>query len=255
MALRRAAPSRQRGTQGRADSMNKHATSAGYECRQIVRAAPKAALATLDAASGAPFCSLAAVATAGDASPVLLMSQLARHTANMNKDARASLLFETVGRAAAADDFFDRGRVTLSGMLEKYEEPSAMARYLARHPASRDFAGFADFALYRLRVDSAYLVAGFGRVRTLAGKAFLLPADLASEIAAAEAEILKKGLELVIAGAPWRLVGCDAEGADFLHDALLRRIAFSRPATEAKELEHRLADCGSDAAKRPAGEK
>jgi hypothetical protein len=197
-----------------------------------------------------PFCSLTAIATTGEASPLLLMSTLARHTTNMNKDARASLLFETLGREAAADDFFDRGRVTLSGTLEKHDEPGARARYLARHPASEQFAGFADFSLYRLRVETAYLVAGFGRVRTLKGNAFLLPSDLAEGIAAAEAEILRQDRSLDIEGEPWRLAGCDAEGADFMADGLLRRVTFSRPATSAEELEDRLLERGCGPANR-----
>lgn len=221
--------------------MGKRAAPAVYQCRQIVRAAPKAALATLDVASGAPFCSLAAVATTGDASPVLLMSSLARHTAIIAAEPRASLLFEAPGREAAADDFLDRGRVTLSGMLERDETPHARARYLARHPASSEFAGFADFAVYRLRVEAAYFVAGFARVRTIGGEDFLLPAEPAAGIAAAEPDILAEGRELEIGGARWRLVGCDAEGADFLGEGLLRRFAFPHAVADSRELRERLA--------------
>ena len=214
----------------------------GAECRQIVRAAAKAVLGTLDAKSGAPFCSLVAVATAGDGTPVMLMSTLARHTGNAASDPRASLLFETAGREGAADDFLDRGRITLSGELERWADDHGRARFLARHPASAQFAGFADFSIFRLKVKSAYFVAGFGRVRTLKGEQFLLAQALAGPVAEAEAELLSSPTPptLMLGGEAWRLVGCDCEGADVMREGMLRRVIFPQAVGGGDELRRAL---------------
>ena len=37
-------------------------------------------------------------------------------------------------------------------------------RYLDRHPEAEMFAGFGDFAFYRMAIARAHLVAGFGRI-------------------------------------------------------------------------------------------
>ena len=37
-------------------------------------------------------------------------------------------------------------------------------RFLARHPDAGMYAGFKDFAFYRVAVERAHLVAGFGKI-------------------------------------------------------------------------------------------
>jgi hypothetical protein len=39
--------------------------------------------------------------------------------------------------------------------------------YLSRHPSAAGYAGFADFGWWRLQIDEAHLVQGFGRIATL----------------------------------------------------------------------------------------
>ncbi len=43
------------------------------------------------------------------------------------------------------------------------------------------FAGFADFAIYRMQIERAHLVAGFGRIVDLS------PADILTDLAGADA--------------------------------------------------------------------
>ena len=59
--------------------------------RRLLSEARSGALATLQR-SGAPYASLVTVATLPDAAPVLLLSQLARHTSNILEDPRVSLM-------------------------------------------------------------------------------------------------------------------------------------------------------------------
>ena len=56
------------------------------------------ALATIDRNTGYPFASLVNVATDVDGSPLILVSRLSTHTANLEIDGRASLLLAAVGK-------------------------------------------------------------------------------------------------------------------------------------------------------------
>lgn len=231
--------------------------------RQIVRAARKAALATLDAETGAAFASLVAVATGFDASPVTLMSTLARHTKNIDHDQRASLLFENAGQAPEGGGILAAGRVTVMGRLERSDEADLRRRFLARHPESAEYASFADFSFYALRVESAHFIGGFGRIETLPASTFLLAGAKAGRLASAEAEVIAHmnedhheavGLYATrLLGAPkgdWKFVGFDPEGADLVCEGVLRRLEFPEPVEDVKGLRAMLVRLADDARRR-----
>ena len=123
-----------------------------------------ATLATLTA-ENAPFASYVVTAPAIDGSPLMLLSRLAQHTKNLDRDPRASLLF--VREATPGDETLTASRLTLTGRCPKESDPSAKQRYLDRHPDAARYAEFSDFSLYHFEVESGYLVAGFGRIVSL----------------------------------------------------------------------------------------
>ena len=134
-------------------------------------------------AGGAPLTTLIGVASDFDGAPLFLMSTLSRHTRNLANDPRASLLL--TGRPERGDPL-NHPRVTLSGRVERCAAPRAKVRYLQRNPKAGLYAGFADFALYRLRIEDVHFNGGFGRA------APLTPAEVLSsregEAALTEAE-------------------------------------------------------------------
>jgi putative heme iron utilization protein len=140
--------------------------------RSLVTAGGAATLATLTA-EGAPFASYVVTAPAIDLSPLMLLSRLAQHTKNLDRDPRASLLF--VREAELGDETLAASRLTLTGRCRKENDPSAKQLYLDRHPDSARYAEFSDFSLYRFDVESGYLVAGFGRIVSLTREDLLLP--------------------------------------------------------------------------------
>jgi len=127
--------------------------------RALLRSARRASLATLGP-DGAPYVSLVALATAPEGAPLLLVSDLARHTHNLASDPRASLLCADVG----AGDPLAHPRVTLFGACVAVDKTEQKARWLARQPESAMYFGFSDFRMLRLEPDGAHLVAGFGRI-------------------------------------------------------------------------------------------
>jgi len=193
----------------------------GAAARHLMRSGDHAALAT--SLAGRPYASLVACACAIDASPLLLLSDLAQHTRNLRSDPRVSLLFEDT---AGHPDPLAGPRLTLLGHAERCGDPRAAARFAARHPASAGYAGFADFHLYRVAVERGHLVAGFGRIAWIEA-AELRFAAAASALAAAEAEILAHMntdhpdaialyAERLLGrqGTGWRMTGLDPEGLD-----------------------------------------
>ena len=75
--------------------MSAHETPAG-KARNLIRRARSAALATLlDADGSTPYASFVEMACDPGGRPILLLSNLAQHTANLAENSKASLLVET----------------------------------------------------------------------------------------------------------------------------------------------------------------
>jgi putative heme iron utilization protein len=102
----------------------------------------------------------------------MLLSRLAVHTQNLAADSRASLL--VVAESAPGSEALTAARLTLTGRALPDPDPAALKIFLAARPEAARYAGFADFALYRLEVESGHLVAGFGRIARLSADELLL---------------------------------------------------------------------------------
>ncbi|HEY3910616.1 MAG TPA: pyridoxamine 5'-phosphate oxidase family protein [Stellaceae bacterium] len=201
--------------------------------RNLVRRCERAALAT--SLRGAPYASLVLVAADLDASPLLLLSDLAQHSRNIAFEPRVSLLIDGTGRDPEP---LAGPRLTVLGRAEASVDPRLAARFVARHPSSTAYAGFADFRLYRVAVERGHLVAGFGRIEWLAGGELLLGADTRA-LAAAEPSLLaqlnEEHAETVAlcmrrlpghAKSSWRIVGIDPEGIDLRNNQQAARLDF-----------------------------
>ena len=119
------------------------------DAKRLMRTARTGALATLEE-DGAPLSTLVGVASDFDGSPLFLMSTLSRHTRNLARDPRASLLL--TGEHQRGDPL-NHPRLTLNGRIEASEDKRAKGRYLRRNPKARLYAGFGDFAIFHLGVD------------------------------------------------------------------------------------------------------
>jgi len=153
--------------------------------KSLLHATRAGTLATLDRNTGHPFSSLVNVATDADGSPLILVSRLATHTANLERDGRASLLLAETGKG----DALAHPRLTVLGTFAPVgdaAEPAIRRRFLARHPKSELYAGFADFSFWRMEVVSAHLNGGFARAADLAAADVLTDADGAEALVDAE---------------------------------------------------------------------
>jgi len=136
---------------------------------RLLREQRIASLGTLR--EGAPFVSLVLFAATDDCAAFYIhVSRLARHTQDMQKDARVSLLIAE--RDDGESDPQQLARVTVLGrapMLVASEAEYALAQrlYLAKHPQNAPLFEFKDFALFRIAAHRARYVAGFARAFNL----------------------------------------------------------------------------------------
>jgi heme iron utilization protein len=247
------------------DRLPENAPSPDFDSRsvakELLRTIRAGTLASLDRHSGHPFASLVNVATDVDGSPLILISRLSTHTANLEKDGRASLLLASIGRG----DPLAYPRLTVLGAFapigrDDPREARARRRFLARHPKAELYAGFADFSFWRLAVVSAHLNAGFARAADLNG------ADLLSDVTGAES-LLEAETDAIVhmnddhaeavrlyatklLGAEdgaWRLTGLDSEGIDLALGELMLRLPFPERVVSADQLRKVLADLAAKA--------
>jgi putative heme iron utilization protein len=115
--------------------------------------------------AGYPYGSFVTVAF-DEGDPVFLISALAEHTRNLERDPRASLLVAEGG----SDDPLANGRVTMLGECRRIaadhaaEVKHAGEAFFAVHQNARYYADFRDFAFWKLRVDAVRYIGGYGRM-------------------------------------------------------------------------------------------
>ncbi len=220
------------------------------DARTLTRRAFKGALASLDTPAGTPYASLITVATDTAGAPIFLISTLARHTRNLVDDPRASILIDGSGEAA---DPLQGARLTLIGRAEMVEGAAVKRRFLARHPEAAFYVDFPDFSFWRLDLESAHYIGGFGRIVDLDPGDLLIGLEGAEALIEAEPGIVAHmnddhadAVELYALAftggepGPWRMTGIDPEGCDIALGTDARRIVFARrvvnPGEARKEL-------------------
>ena len=123
---------------------------------------------------GFPYGSVTPYALSAQGAPLLLLSRLAAHTKNLLADPRASLF---VGDRSAAEDPQAGARISLLGRVAPLPAGDAPAvedargRTLAIWPRAADYLALGDFSFWRLEIEEARLIAGFGEIRWLDGAA------------------------------------------------------------------------------------
>jgi heme iron utilization protein len=232
------------------------AFDASLAAQKLVREGRSGALATLMQGSGDPYCSLVNAATAAAGAPLLLLSRLALHTKNILADPRVSLMLDE----RKEGDPLEGARVMLMGTAAQTDNEADKRRYLARHPSAEMFAGFGDFAFYRIELKGAHLVAGFGRIVDLKPQDILVDLSGADALLGAEAEICAHmnddhadAVRLYatrLLGAPdgeWRCVGCDPEGLELQLDRTALRLPFGQRVTSPGVLRQVLKELADEA--------
>jgi heme iron utilization protein len=214
--------------------------------RRVLRLAATGSLATLGK-DGEPFASLVVVATTPEGEPILLLSKLAVHTQNLDRDSRASLLLTSPD--SETDDPLTGVRITILGEITSDPSPMLRRRFLACHEEAALYADFGDFDFYRLKVREAHLVAGFGRIVDLTASDLLTDCSDCTGFIEAEADAIahlnqdhKDALVdyttrlCQMPDSAWRATGCDPDGIDLRAGRLRARLDFPERICTAMDL-------------------
>jgi putative heme iron utilization protein len=219
------------------------------DCRRLMRLSRTAALATLGA-DGAPLTTWVGCASDFDGAPLFLLSTLARHTQDIARDPRASLLLTS---PPDRGDPLNHPRLTVGGPILADPDPYARKRYLQRNPKAKLYASFADFAVYRMQIEAVHFNGGFGRADKLVPADILSPPGDGGALIAAEDALLAEvnasdGRVALLAGRReagrrvWRAIGLDAEGLDLSAGGAAARVDFAVPAFTPEAWRLRLAE-------------
>jgi putative heme iron utilization protein len=205
---------------------------------------------TLPKHEGWPYGSLVTFATDHDGSPLFLFSNLSDHARNLQADNRASLLIERTSNRIKPQT---GPRVTLLGTIEKTTQKRHQKRFIARHPQSAMYAGFADFNFYRMSLERVHYVGGFAKATWFRGRELLTNAKTAKTIGDAEEDIISHMNEdhadtidryanalLHRKGTGWRMSAIDCDGADLMLNERIARLKFNTPVSSTTEVRAEL---------------
>jgi putative heme iron utilization protein len=194
--------------------------------------------------SGYPFGSVITFAPDRDGRPVILISNLAQHTHNIQADPRVSLTLIEGG-----DDIQASGRLTVVGRALPVEDDvdDVATRFYRRFPHATDYQRAHDFAFYRIEPVRARYIGGFGRIHWVDADALCRPnpfdaateAGMINHMNADHVDAMRDYCRLfgVAPGkdAP-RMSGVDADGFDLMLDKRLLRIDFDTPVSTGGEV-------------------
>ncbi len=169
--------------------------------------------------------------------PLILISRIAQHTHNLQKEPKCSLLVGERG----AEDVQAAGRLTLLAEARQLDDPAAIeaaaARYYRYFPGSRDYHKAHDFDFWVLEPVRWRYIGGFGAIHWLDEVALANPfvgeseAGMVEHMNADHANAIAHYVEL--AGLPTgetaELAGIDSEGFHLRIGQALYWLAFPQP--------------------------
>ncbi|MDP2248310.1 MAG: DUF2470 domain-containing protein [Nitrosomonadales bacterium] len=215
--------------------------SLANEARQFLRSTHSAILSTTSAKfAGYPFGSVAPFVLDHDGQPLLLISTIAEHTKNIIADSKVSLLV-----FSGAEDLHANARLTLLGDAEQTDKADELlrARYLRYFPSAAQYFEAHDFYFYRIQIQQARYIAGFGRMSWIEGQEFRSPR---TPLIAQEAGIIEHmnndHLENMkaycqhfhkITANDVQMLGIDCDGFDLRADEQILRFDFEQPISDA----------------------
>lgn len=227
------------------------------KARNQIRKGMKATLATLHHDTGYPYASLVTTATDFDNSPILLISDLALHTQNILINNRASLLFDGTG---GENNPLEGSRLSVWGKVARTEEKNTKTRFLARHPDASVYASFSDFSFFKMKIEAAHFVAGFGKIADLSSEELILNIADSAALRDAEPDIVEHMNEdhldaiqlyatrlLGTHDDNWSMTGCDTEGCDLKAGCHTLRLEFPRRANTPDEIRQILIELVNEA--------
>ena len=212
----------------------------GIEARRFARGQQSGVLSTISKRlEGFPFGSVSPFMLDHLGRPVILISEIAEHTKNIEADPRVSMIVQPYSA-----DMQSTGRVTVIGRAERLPGKDELGpRYLRYFPQAEAYFAMHDFNFYRIEPVKVRWIGGFGRIFWVDPEAWLADAGTLPE---AEGGILAHmnkdhadtlrdycrhyhGIETDAV----EMIGIDPDGFDVRAAARILRFEFAAPVLDA----------------------
>ena len=139
-------------------------------------------------------------------------------------------------------------RVTITGLAERVDDPVLKQHFVTIHPYAALYAGFGDFAVWRIRPLGGLFIGGFARAVRLRAADLQPDAIAVAAIELAAVSILNHtntdhpdALQLIAGSAGnWQMVAVDCDGCDLLLGESVLRIPWSNPVTSVGDVRREL---------------
>lgn len=213
----------------------------GIEARRFTRGQQSGVLSTISKRlEGYPFGSVSPFILDHGGRPVILISEIAEHTKNIDADPRVSIIVQPYSQ-----DMQVTGRVTVIGRAERLDGKDALGpRYLRYFPQAAGYFAMHDFHFYRVEPVRIRWIGGFGRIFWIDPEAFLtgagsLPAaedGILAHMNADHADVLLACCRHIHQVEPdaAEMIGIDPDGFDVRADGRILRFEFAGPVTDAE---------------------
>ena len=228
-------------------AMSENYRKAVRDARRLARTHSNGILSTLSAdMDGWPFGSVAPYILDFEGNPILLLSDLAQHSRNIQRDGRVSLLAWEDEKS----DIQQSGRATFMGRATMIEGDEALRdRYLRYLPQAQEYFVIHDFRFYQVFVERVRFIGGFGDIHWIRGEDYRLPrASFDADLVASESgavihmnadhrdALIRTCRVMGVEEPEPRLIGIDPEGFDVATRSGRLRIDFDAPVRDAKGL-------------------
>lgn len=204
--------------------------------RQLLRAHRYGALGTLSKKfDGHPYGSITPYLVDHDGSLLILISELAEHTKNIQHDPRVSLITHN----QADPHIQTQGRVSLLGSATRVAERELAARrYLRYFPEAQRYYEMADFQFFRIAPLALRFIGGFGDIHWVKADRYQVPANSL----AAEEDGLLSAVNDTRPAALGTVIGIDCDGYDVRLEGQTVRHHFPAAANNGKAALALIAD-------------
>ena len=217
---------------------HKLSVEAAKHARELLLKEYRGALATHSKSMpGFPFGSVVPYCLDEQGWPLILISRIAQHTHNLQKDPRCSLLVGERG----ADDVQAVGRLTYLGEAQKLDDAAAIEaaaeRYYRYFPDSANYHRAHDLDFWVLKPVRHRYIGGFGAIHWVDDLTLANPFAGKAEVSMVEhmnsdhAKAIAHYVELagLPTGEPAQLAGIDTEGMHLRIGQALHWLPFAQP--------------------------
>lgn len=228
--------------------MSAAAAERARQARELFRAARSGVLSSHSVKlPGFPYGSALPHVTDHEGRPVILVSELAEHTHNIETDSRVSFLVSASGPALQASP-----RAALLGRARTLDAGAGLrARYLRFFPEHAQYLDMGGFCFWSIEPAQVRLIEGFGSLHWVPGDAYLASPGEVPELETSVLEHMNRDHRDALlvycrhahgmAPQQAEMIGIDCDGFDVRSDSQLLRFRFEQSITTGAQARAALA--------------